>query len=320
MRSLITGGLGQIGSHIAEMMLDRGDKVLVIDNLATGRKEHLKEHSNLNVVIDTISDKKLVEELFGDFKPDVVVHTAASYKDPNDWYNDTLTNCVGGSNIINVAKSNNVNRFIYFQTSLCYGLKPKEQPISLNHPKFPASTSYSITKTANEDFLEISGLDYVTFRLANVIGPRNVAGPLPIFYQRLKDNKKCFVTKSRRDFVFVKDLAKVVLKACDGQGKGTYHFSSGKDVSIKELFDAVVKAMNFVNYPEVEIKELAEDDVFSILLDPSRTFNDFGKIEFTPIEETVYHAIKYFQEFGTLGEYTHLNLNENKEVNSNVRA
>ena len=67
-------------------------------------------------------------------------------------------------------------------------LKPIEQPITLNHPKFPASTSYSITKTANEDFIEISGLDYVTFRLANVIGPRNVAGPLPIFYQRLKDN------------------------------------------------------------------------------------------------------------------------------------
>ncbi|MBH46514.1 MAG: nucleotide sugar epimerase [Flavobacteriaceae bacterium] len=310
MKTLITGGLGQIGSHVAEMMLDRGDKVLVIDNLATGREEHLAQNDNLRVVIGSIADGNLVTRLFEDFNPDSVVHTAASYKDPNDWYNDALTNCVGGSNIVQAASNHDVKRFIYFQTSLCYGLKPLEQPITLNHPKFPASTSYAITKTANEDFLEISGLDFVTFRLANVVGPRNVAGPLPIFYQRLKDGKQCFVTKSRRDFVFVKDLARVVLKACDGVGYGAYHFSSGSDVAIEELYYAVVKALGLTDNPKPEIKELGEDDVASILLDPSRTFQDFGEIEFTPIEETVVQAIEYFQEYGTLGEYTHLRLNK----------
>ena len=313
MKTLITGGLGQIGSHIAEMMLERGDKILVIDNLATGRREHLAEHQNLNVVIGSIADNDLVRKCFVDFKPDSVVHTAASYKDPNDWYNDSLTNCVGGSNVIQAAKEHDVKRFVYFQTSLCYGLKPLEQPITLSHPKFPASTSYAITKTANEDFLEISGLDFVTFRLANVIGPRNVAGPLPIFYQRLKDGKQCFVTKSRRDFVFVKDLARVVLKACDGVGHGAYHFSSGSDVAIEELYNAVVKAMSFSEFPQPEIKELGADDVVSILLDPSRTFEDFGEFEFTPIEETVAQAIEYFEEHGTLGEYTHLRLKDEKK-------
>jgi len=313
MKTLITGGLGQIGSHIAEMMLARGDKVLVIDNLATGRREHLAEHQNLNVVIGSIADNDLVRKCFVDFKPDSVVHTAASYKDPNDWYNDSLTNCVGGSNVIQAAKEHDVKRFVYFQTSLCYGLKPLEQPITLSHPKFPASTSYAITKTANEDFLEISGLDFVTFRLANVVGPRNVAGPLPIFYQRLKDGKQCFVTKSRRDFVFVKDLARVVLKACDGVGQGAYHFSSGSDVAIEELYNAVVKAMSFSEFPQPEIKELGADDVVSILLDPSRTFEDFGEFEFTPIEETVAQAIEYFEEHGTLGEYTHLRLKDEKK-------
>ena len=312
MKTLITGGLGQIGSHIAEMMLSRGDQVLVIDNLATGRKEHLEDHDNLKVVIGSIADNDLVTTLFEEFQPDSVVHTAASYKDPNDWYNDTLTNCVGGSNVVQASVKFNVKRFIYFQTSLCYGLKPLEQPITLSHPKFPASTSYAITKTANEDFIEISGLDFVTFRLANVVGPRNVAGPLPIFYQRLKDGKQCFVTKSRRDFVFVKDLARVVLKACDGIGNGSYHFSTGSDVAIEDLYNAVVKAMDLTQYPEPQIKELGEDDVVSILLDPSRTFKDFGKIEFTSIEETVAQAIEYFKKYGTLGEYTHLRLNEDK--------
>lgn len=312
MKVFITGACGQVGSHITEMLLDRGDEVMGIDNLATGRREHLKEHKNLIVIIDTISDKTLIDKLFSEFKPDVVVHTAASYKDPNDWYNDTLTNCVGGSNVIHAAVDNGVKRFIYFQTALCYGVKPLQQPIKLDHPKFPANSSYAITKTANEDFLEISGLDFVTFRLANVVGPRNVSGPLPIFYQRLKDGKKCFVTNARRDFVFVKDLAKAVVKACDGIGKGAYHFSSGTDIAIQELYDAVVKAMELPTYPEAEMRLIGEDDAPSILLDPSRTFQDFGKIEFTPLQETVSAAVKYFSEFGTLGEFTHLKHTDKK--------
>jgi len=310
MKILITGGLGQIGSHIAELLLERGDEVAVIDNLETGRKEHLPDQERLTIHIETISNRDKVFEIVESFSPDVIIHTAASYKNPDDWYNDTLTNCVGGANIIEAAKHYNTGRFIYFQTALCYGQKPQEQPITLNHPRVPSGSSYAITKTTNEQFLELSGIEYVTFRLANVVGPRNVAGPLPIFYQRLKDGKKCFVTESRRDFVFVKDLAKVVLKACDGSGQGTYHFSSGSDVSIIELYDAVVKAMNIAPYPDPDIRSLGEDDVFSILLDPSRTLDDFGPIDFTPIEQTVKEAIEYFKEHGTLGEYTHLNFKE----------
>jgi UDP-glucose 4-epimerase len=307
MKVIVTGGCGQIGSHVVESLLERGDTIHVIDNLATGRREHLKDHNNLTVTIDTIADYDLVDRIVSELKPDAIVHTAASYKDPDDWYNDTLTNCVGGSNIINAAKRYDVKRFIYFQTALCYGLKPKESPITLNHPKFPANSSYAITKTANEDFLAISGLDFVTFRLANVIGPRNVSGPLPIFYQRLTEGKPCFVTKARRDFVFVKDLARAVVTACDGVGSGTYHFSSGSDVSIKELYDEVVRALEMDEYPEPEIRELGPDDAPSILLDPSRTFKDFGEIEFSPLSTTVREGIEYFKEYGVYGGYTHLN-------------
>lgn len=308
MRAFITGGLGQIGSHVAEMLLDRGDKVVVMDNLETGRSEHLLQHENLTVIIGSIADKELVDQQMEEFQPDVVVHTAASYKDPDDWYSDTMTNCVGGSNIVSAAKKFGVRRFIYYQTALCYGLSPQQSPIRLDHPRMPEGSSYAISKTANELYLELSGLDFVTFRLANVIGPRNVAGPLPIFFQRLKDGKQCFVTEARRDFVFVKDLAKVSIQAADGVGSGSYHFSSGKDVAITELYDHVVTAMGFNEYPEPEIKALGPDDVFSILLDPSRTFEDFGMPEFTPLAETVAQAVNYYKQHGTLGEYTHLKL------------
>ncbi len=310
MKVMITGGCGQVGSHVAELMLARGDEVLAIDNFATGRPEHLVAHDNLRFVEGTIADPALVDELVSEFWPDVLIHTAASYKDPDDWYNDTLTNSVGGANLIRAVRERKVGRFIYFQTALCYGVKPLHQPIRLDHPKFPANSSYAISKTTTEDYLEISGLDYVTFRLANVIGPRNVSGPLPIFFQRLSEGKRCFVTTARRDFVFVKDLARTVLKAADGMGSGAYHFSSGGDVAIKELYDAVVNGMQLATYPEPEIRELGTDDAPSILLDPSRTFADFGEIEFTPLGETVAAAVDYYREFGVHGGYTHLKIEE----------
>lgn len=307
MKILVSGGCGQIGSRTTEMLLARGDEVLAIDNLATGRRIHLpKSHEGLTFVEGSIADQELLEQIFSNFKPDAVVHTAASYKDPDDWYNDTLTNCVGGANLVRASLKNNISRFIYFQTALCYGVKPLEQPITLKHPKFPANSSYAISKTASEDYIEISGLDYVTFRLANVIGPRNVSGPLPIFYQRLTDGKKCFVTSARRDFVFVGDLCQAVLRAIDGIGTGAYHFSSGKDVAIKELYDAVVEAMELPDYPEPEIRELEEDDAPSILLDPTRTFEDFGDLDFTPLAETARAGVNYFKEYGAFGGYTHL--------------
>jgi nucleoside-diphosphate-sugar epimerase len=309
---IVTGGLGQIGSHVTEMLLERGDKVLVIDNLATGRREHLAPHPRLEVVIDTIADAQRLDRLFAEFRPDAVVHTAASYKDPDDWTNDALTNCVGGANVVRSSLKHKIGRFIYFQTALCYGLRPSQNPIRLDHPRDPSGSSYAITKTANELFIELSGIDYVTFRLANVIGPRNVGGPLPIFFQRLKDGKRCFVTQSRRDFVFVKDLARVVLRAIDGVGHGTYHFSSGTDVAIQELYDAVVEAMGIRPRPVAEVKELGPDDVFSILLDPSRTFADFGALEFTPLTKTVAAGVEYYRQHGTLGEYTHLRLQEKR--------
>lgn len=307
MKTLITGGCGQVGSHIAEMLLERGDEVLAIDNFDTGRRLHLPEtHDLLTFVEGSIADKPLVDRLFEEFKPEIVVHTAASYKDPDDWYSDALTNSVGGANLVKAASAYQVERFVYFQTALCYGVKPIEQPITLDHPINPGNSSYAITKTTTEQFLEISGLDYVTFRLANVIGPRNVSGPLPIFYERLKAGKPCFVTEARRDFVFVKDLARTVVDAVDGTGHGAYHFSSGKDIAIKELYDAVVKGLKLNDYPEPEIRPLGADDAPSILLDPSRTFADFGKVEFTPLDELVKAAVDYYDTYGVTGGYTHL--------------
>ena len=306
MKVFVTGGSGLVGSTVIDRLLARDDEVLAIDNFATGRRDNLTSHPSLRLVEGSIADSRVVNELIDGFRPDVVVHTAASYKDPDDWESDTLTNCVGGANVAHACKEFKVARLIYFQTALCYGLKPLQQPITLDHPINPVNSSYAISKTAGEHYIQYSGADWVTFRLANVVGPRNVSGPLPIFFQRLSEGKRCFVTEARRDFVFVHDLAANVVKAADGTGHGTYHFSSGRDVAIKELYDSVVRAMKLNEYPQPDIRPLGPDDAPSILLDPSRTFADFGEIAFTPLDEIVERTVAYYREYGVQGGYTHL--------------
>ena len=136
MKVYITGGAGFVGSHTTDRLLAAGHKVFVIDNFATARRDNLKKNENLTFVEGSIADKKLVDETMKTFKPDVVMHAAASYKDPENWMEDAMSNVVGTINVCKAAKANDVKRIIYFQTALCYGLKPIEQPITLKHPLF----------------------------------------------------------------------------------------------------------------------------------------------------------------------------------------
>ena len=259
----------------------------------------------------SIADTALVDKMFEDFKPEVVVHAAASYKDPQNWKEDALTNVVGAVNIAKAAQKAEVRRIIYFQTALCYGLKPIEQPITLQHPYFGGTcnggSSYAISKTGGELYLELSGLDFISFRLANSYGPRNLSGPLPTFYSRLTSGKPCFVMDTRRDFIFVDDLVNVVVKAIDGMGKrGVYHVSSGSDYAIKELYDATLKALDIMPETEVEVRERGVDDVYTILLDPAKTNKDFDWKVTTSLEDGIKKAIDWYKVHGITQTYTHL--------------
>jgi UDP-glucose 4-epimerase len=309
MNVLVTGGAGFIGSHLVDRLLARKDRVLVVDNYTTGRRDNLTPHPNLTIVEGTIADRDLVDRIFADFAPEQVVHAAASYKDPDNWMEDSRTNVVGTANIVQASRAARVRRLIYFQTALCYGLHPLEQPITLTHPLRPEGSSYAISKTAGEHYVQLSGLDWISFRLANAYGPRNLSGPLPTFYQRLTTDKPCFVMDTRRDFMFVDDLIEVVLGALEGRGRpGPYHVSSGSDVSIKELFDATLKALHVTLDNEVEVRPRNPDDAYTILLDPSRTNADFGWRASTALATGVAAAIDWYKRFGIQQTFTHLKL------------
>lgn len=286
-------------------------EVLVIDNYATGRRDNLDEHDGLTIVEDTIEDAGAVDRAFQSFGPEAVVHAAASYKDPEAWGADVTTNTLGTANVVKATQAVRVNRIVYFQTALCYGTTPEEQPVTLDHPIRPDS-SYAISKTAGEQYIEMSGLDFVSLRLANAYGPRNISGPLPTFFQRLTAGKPVFVMDTRRDFIYVDDLIDVVMDAVvEGKGHGHYHASSGSDFSIKELFDATLAALPEVELDEeVEVRPKGEDDAYTILLDPSRIREDLGWEPQTPLDDGVRKAIEYYRERGIVETYTHLKVGE----------
>ena len=120
---------------------------------------------------------------------------------------------------------------------------------------------------------------------------------------------------TRRDFIFIDDLIELVLKAVNGQGtRGYYHISTGTDYAIKELYDAVVQALELPEEykNQVEIKPRGEDDAPSILIDPTKTEIDFNWKATTPLKEGVKKAIEYYKKYGVTQTFTHLRVEEKK--------
>ena len=153
---------------------------------------------------------------------------------------DRVTLLADSVNVVRASQEAEVDRIIYFQTGLSYGIHPDQVPIPLDHAQRGGS-SYAITKTAGEHYVELSGLDYVTFRIANIYGPRNRSGPAPTFYSRLSKGQPCFVVDSRRDQMYVEDMIDLFVMAVNGKGHGAYHVSSGSDRPVKDMFDLIVE-------------------------------------------------------------------------------
>ena len=311
MKVLITGGAGFLGSHLADRLLAERNDVLVLDNYETGRRENLAEHGKLTVVEGTIADRAQVDELFKDFGPDVVAHAACSYADGDAWEHDVETNALGTVNVVRASLEADVDRVIYFQTGLAYGINPSEQPVTLDHPQ-PGESSYAITKTTGEAYVAMSGLDYVSFRLANIYGPRNISGPPPTFYKRLSEGDPVFVVDSRRDYTYVDELIDLLMMAVNGTGSGPYNVGSGKDRPIKDLFDVIVDAMGIELDEEVEVRPRPADDAPTLLLDPSKTEEDFGWSQQIQLEEGIPKTIGWYREHGVGETYTHLKADELK--------
>ena len=306
MKILITGGAGSLGSNIVEHYLPLGHEVLVLDNFATSNPRVLPESiPGLSVVEGSVIDGSLVDQLFGDFKPSHVIHSAASYKDPRNWTEDVNTNVLGTINVVESALRHNASRFINFQTALCYG-RPSVVPIPVDHPERPF-TSYAISKTAGEQYLELSGLPFVSLRLANVTGPRLSIGPIPTFYTRLKEGKSCFASETVRDFLDMSDFLSLLDLVMDKEGgTGTFNVSTGKGNSIEEVFNAVAAYLGVQLDAPVEVRPVGGDDVPAVVLDPKETKRVFGWEPQIGFDDVIKRMLSWYDQYGVDEIYSHL--------------
>jgi len=304
-RVLISGGAGCLGSNLIEAWLPQGHEILVIDNFATGRREVLPDIPGLDVVEGSVADRDLVESAFARFAPTHVVHSAASYKDPEDWREDAATNVAGMINLVEASRRAGVRRFVHFQTALCYG-RPERVPIPVEHPTRPI-TSYGISKTAAEAYLAISDLPWISLRLANVTGPRLAIGPIPTFYRRLKAGQKCFCTEAVRDFLDMADFIAVTdIALRDEAPTGIYNVSTGEGHSIKEVFDAVALHLGLVPAEPVPVMPVGADDIAAVVLDPARTQERLGWTATVGFAETMARMLRWYDAHGISAIYSHL--------------
>jgi UDP-glucose 4-epimerase len=305
MRLLITGGAGSLGTNIIEHFGSQCESILVIDNFATGKKAALLPAENLQVVEMSITERDKLDVLFSDFQPTHVIHSAASYKDPNDWQEDSLTNVVGTCNVVRAAEKNNVKRLINFQTALCYG-RPQQVPIPITHSTAPF-TSYGITKTAGEAFVLNADVSSTSFRLANVTGPRLAIGPIPTFYKRLKAGEDCSVSTTVRDFLDMSDfLSLVELALADDAPTGVFNVSTGEGHTIEEIFRLVAQHVGKPDAEPVAINPPGPDDVAQVVLDPSETEAQYKWKANISFAETISRMLHWYDINGVTDIYSHL--------------
>lgn len=305
MRLLVTGGAGCLGAACAEQWLGRGVPVLVIDNFVTSDRASLAAHPLLEVVEGDIADAVLVQSCFSRFAPTHVIHSAAAYKDPDDWMTDGATNILGTVHVVRAAQAAGVSRLVHFQTGLCYG-SAGVRPIPVDHPLAPTS-SYAISKTAAEHYIALSGLPFVSLRLASVYGPRHFNGPIPTFYQRLKSGQTCFCTDTRRDFLAMEDFLDLMDRVMvPGAPTGLFNVGSGRDYTIKEIFDFLTDVLAIRLEKPVDVRPPEGDDVADFLLDPAETRAAFGWEARVPLAEGLRRQVAWFERHGVSQTYSHL--------------
>lgn len=286
---LITGGAGFIGSHVTDLLIENGYNVIILDNLSTGNEKNINPKAKFyNIDINSPD----VEDIFKDNKIDYAFHFAAqanvsfSTKYPDV---DATENILGSINILKQCKKYQVKKILLASTAAVYG-KPEYLPVDEKHS--PACLScYGLSKLTMENYTKLLDVNHIIFRFANVYGPRQSAhgeaGVVAIFADRMKKNEDITIDddgNQTRDFVYVKDIAKVCLKAMQSDITNTIiNVSTAKAISINKLFEILSKIFNYQKAPKHGERRFG--DIRHSILDNSRCREKLGIVPETTVEE-----------------------------------
>lgn len=256
MKILVTGGAGFIGSHVADLLIEKGHEVILIDNLSTGQKENINQ-SAIFIKAD-ITDFKKIENIFISKKPEIVYHFAAQMdvrKSVEDPIFDAQNNILASYNLIKLAHEHAVKKFIFSSTGgATYG-DTNELPTPETLKEWPLSP-YGIAKLSIDKYLnyynQIFGLKYASLRYGNVYGPRQnphgEAGVIAIFIKKMLSGETPVINgdgKQTRDYVFVDDVARANLMALEHiDSVGIFNVGTGIETNVNQLFQEINKHFN----------------------------------------------------------------------------
>jgi UDP-glucose 4-epimerase len=306
--SLVTGGAGFIGSHVADHLLRHGHKVIVLDDLSGGFEDNVP--SGATFVEGSILDTELVDRLFSRYNFTSVYHLAAyaaeglSHFIKRFNYNNNL---IGSVNLINASVNYGVRCFVFTSSIAVYGAG--QSPMSEDMIPQPED-SYGIAKLAVERELQVThemfGLDYVIFRPHNVYGERQNIGDryrnvVGIFMNQLMKGEPMTIFgdgEQQRAFTHISDVAPVIAESVNIPAAHNQVFNVGADVphTVNHLAQIVADAMN----KECNVVHLEpRNEVKIAFSDHSRAETVFGARRKEPLQDGIQTMAAWVKDHGS---------------------
>jgi UDP-glucose 4-epimerase len=277
---LVTGGAGFIGSHVAEALAARGDDVVVLDDLSSGKREN--HPAGVELVEGDIRDG--LGDLFARVEPTICYHLAAqidvrvSVARPD---HDAAINVLGTVNVLEAARPHGTKVVFSSTGGAIYG--ECDGPAPEDAPRLPIAP-YGTSKLAAEEYLatynRLYGTEHVSLRYGNVYGPRQdphgEAGVVAIFFNALRagETPKVFGDgRQTRDYVFVGDVARATVAAAERDG-GVYNVGTGRETSVVELLELCQRIAG--TSMETEFAPARPGELQRAVVDPSRAVDELG--------------------------------------------
>lgn len=301
---LITGGLGFIGSHIADELME-DNHITIIDNLSTGNIKNLKnpENDNLKIVKEDIRNSNL-KELTTDI--DYIFHLAAMASVPLSVENPIECNDVNVNatvELLKAAADNGVGKIVFSSSSAVYG-DNRNMPLKETEPLMPTSP-YAASKASCELYLksfhDSYGLNYTALRYFNVFGPKQdknsqYAAVIPNFISALLEGKQAIIYgdgEQTRDFVYVGDVVRANIAACKSDFNGVVNVASGEKLTINRLYEIVKDTLGSDLEPDYQPERLG--DIKHSLADVSGMENIDLKIDSKDFEKQLSETVNWFK-------------------------
>jgi UDP-glucose 4-epimerase len=296
MKALVTGGSGFIGSHLVDRLLDRGDEVVALDNLSTGRRENLDGalERGARLVVEDIRDPAITGSLVKQEKPDLLFHLAAqmdvrvSTAKPDY---DAQVNVLGTVNMLEAAREAGVRRFVFASTGGAIYGEADEIPAG-EDSKIRPEAPYGQAKFAAEGYCDLyrrlHSLSTVSLRFGNVYGPRQdpygEAGVIAIFCGKLTNGGRPTVFgdgRQTRDYIYVGEVVDAALKAAGSEVEGAYNVGRGVETSVLELIETLGVLGREAGLPaegsfEPEMAAARPGEVNRSALDPTKARDVLG--------------------------------------------